>query len=126
MFLDLFRIIEDALIRRWSSRGRKPQMGCGDAFFMTFLYLRNYSSYLTLGRAFGCKECVALDTINRVLGAIHKPLLEALVVPLEKYDQHLAGTRVFNMNRDSVRAISTGGTHCGLHLSDKLSHWGNL
>jgi hypothetical protein len=91
MFLDLYRIIEDALIQRWSSRGRKPQMGRGDAFFMTLLYLRNYSSYLVLGRAFGCKECVALDTINRVLGAIHKPLLERLVAPLNKYDQHQAG-----------------------------------
>jgi hypothetical protein len=58
---------------------------------MTLLYLRNYSSYIELARAFGCKENAAKDTIIRVLGTIRGPLMDALVRPLKKRAQLAEG-----------------------------------
>jgi hypothetical protein len=84
-------LVDEALIQRWSSRGRAPQMSTTDAFLMMLLYVRNYPSYIELARAFGCKESTALDTVSRVLGAIHEPLSASLVVPLSKQEQLATG-----------------------------------
>ena len=66
-------------------------LGTHDAFFMTLLYLRNYSTFLELGRCFRLKENTAKDTVQRVLMAIHDPLFNALVRPLGKAAQVAEG-----------------------------------
>jgi hypothetical protein len=45
-------------------------LGTHDAFFMTLLYLRNYSSFLDLGRSFRLKENTTRDIAQRVLLSI--------------------------------------------------------
>jgi hypothetical protein len=87
----LYDIVDLALIQRWSGRGPKPRLSTRDAFFMTLLYLRNYSSYIELARVFGCRENAALDTVARVVSTIRVPLLEALVQPLRKHVQLAKG-----------------------------------
>ena len=88
-------MVEDALIQRWTTRGRKPGLGTHDAFFMMLLYLRNYSTFMELGRCFHLKENTAKDTVQRVLMAIHDPLFNALVRPVGKTAQMAEGKLLF-------------------------------
>jgi len=66
-------------------------LGTHDAFFMTLLYLRNYSSFLDLGRSFRLKENTTKDIVQRVLLSIRNPLFTALVRPLGKAAQMAKG-----------------------------------
>ena len=111
-------MIDDALIQRWTTRGRKPALGTHDAFFMTLLYLRNYSTFLELGRCFHLKENTAKDTVQRVLMAIHDPLFNALVRPLGKTAQLAEGKLVFN-SRHYVYRFSPCCSCSGLHVSNQ-------
>jgi hypothetical protein len=72
-------------------------LGTHDAFFMTLLYLWNYSSFFELGQSFKLKENTAKDTIQRVLLAICDPLFTALVRPLRRAAQVAEGKRVLNL-----------------------------
>ena len=96
-FYELYEFVSDALIQRWKTRGRKPILSTHDAFFMTLLYLRNYSSFSELGRSFQIKENTAKDTVMRVMAAIREPLFTALVSPLRKSAQIATGITLFNI-----------------------------
>ncbi len=78
-----------------------------DAFLMTRLSVRNYLSCTEFTRAFGCKENTALDTVGRVLSAIHGPLSAAPILQLNKQAQLAAGNTLFNVSGHWVPSIST-------------------
>jgi Helix-turn-helix of DDE superfamily endonuclease len=99
--------VSDALIQRWKTRGRKPALDTHDAFFMTLLYLRNYSSFSELGKSFGLKDNTAKDTIQRVLTTIRDPLFTALVRPLSKSAQIAEGKNIFNVQELLSRLFLT-------------------
>lgn len=92
----MYALLENALIQRWTSRGRKPALGTHDSFFMTLLYLRNYSSFVDLARSFRLKGNTAKDIVQRVLSTIRDPLFSALVRPLNKSGQVSEGKFAIN------------------------------
>ena len=85
-----------ALEIRWSGPGRKPKPSPMDAFLLTMMYSRNYSSFTELGRAFKITKVAAQNIVDRVLDAIQRPLMETYVLESRKPEQVAAGIIFFN------------------------------
>jgi hypothetical protein len=91
----LYAIVEEAMVKRWTTRGRKSLVGTHDAFLLALLWLKNYSRFVDVERSFGLKENTTEDTIMRTLKTIGGPLCEKLIVPIKRRTQLAQGEGLF-------------------------------
>ena len=85
--MDLYAIVEDFLVARWRTRGRRCRMSPLDAFVMFYVYVRHYMNFSVLAKIFDCKDTAARDTVSKVLETVRAPLVENLVKLVKKHEQ---------------------------------------